>query len=267
MFVILSIPLPRTLTSSVPTRYEPLSADHHEGVQPLHSSSHHPMAGNPKRKGSGSQAQSAMAKRARWEDNLAMTPSESSPTAALISGVPSAHIHGGSFAVVGSGTVVQNTYHNYGPQTPAMDILAILRNLPLPNFRDIQLDTLSKATDGTCASLTSGEMFLYWISNRGILWGIGIRKSLYTVDTAQMLTDQPSWSREDRPVVSGFDKAPVCNLTSITAPLSFGSYASLKEPSGVAPAFPSSTCDTASRCPFGTFWNRSSSRLSSATMT
>jgi hypothetical protein len=170
------------------------------------------MAMNPKLKGSCSQDESAVAKRARWEDELATPPSETSPTAALISGVPSAHIHGGSYTVIGSN--VQNTYHIHGPQPCATDILEILRSLPLPNFRDIQLDTLSKATEGTCVAITSGEMFLCWISSGGILWGIGIRKSLYTLDAAQMLTDQFSWSGEDRPVVSGFDKAPIGELTS-----------------------------------------------------
>jgi hypothetical protein len=109
-----------------------------------------------------------------------MAPSECSPTAALISGVHSAQIYGGSFTVVGSSssttTTIQNNY-NYGPQTVSKDVLSILRSLSLPNFRDIQLDTLSKATDGTCLWLTEGTIFLLWIKNGRILWGIGIRKS------------------------------------------------------------------------------------------
>jgi hypothetical protein len=172
------------------------------------------MAMNPKRKGSGSQAESATAKRARWEDELATPPSETSPTAALISGVPSAHIHGGSYTVIGSN--VQNTYHIHGPQPSATDILDILRNLPLPNFRDIQLDTLSKATDGTCIAVTAGEMFLYWIKKGRILWGIGIRASSFGVDVTSTLTDRASWSREDRPIVSGLDQASICELTFFT---------------------------------------------------
>jgi ankyrin repeat domain-containing protein 50 len=80
--------------------------------------------------------------------------------------------------VVGSSsTAIHNTY-NYGSQTVAVDILEILRSLSLPNFRDIQLDTLSKATDGTCLWLTEGNMFLLWVKNGRILWGIGIRESL-----------------------------------------------------------------------------------------
>jgi hypothetical protein len=138
------------------------------------------MATNPKRKGSSSQLQGNTEKRARWEDELAMSHSECSPTAAgtaLLSGVQSAQIHGGSFSVVGTSTAIQNTYNNYGPQTGPVDVQEILRNLSLPNFRDIHLDTLSKATDGTCVWLTEGNIFLLWIKNGRILWGIGIRKS------------------------------------------------------------------------------------------
>ncbi|KAH6903958.1 ankyrin repeat domain-containing protein 28 [Coprinopsis sp. MPI-PUGE-AT-0042] len=52
--------------------------------------------------------------------------------------------------------------------------MEILNSLTLPNFRDIQLDTLSKATKGTCVWFTGDEIFLLWISNGKILWGIGI---------------------------------------------------------------------------------------------
>jgi hypothetical protein len=95
-----------------------------------------------------------------------------------MSGVHSAQISGGSFTVIGSSsssTTINNTY-NYGPQTVSKDILSVLRSLSLPNFRDIQLDTLSKATNGTCVWLTEGNIFLFWIKNGRILWGIGIRR-------------------------------------------------------------------------------------------
>ncbi|KAH6892821.1 hypothetical protein BKA70DRAFT_1571586 [Coprinopsis sp. MPI-PUGE-AT-0042] len=135
------------------------------------------MASNSKRKGSISLGQELTAKRGRWEAEIAMPPSECSPTAsgssALISGVHSAQIHGGAFTVIGSGS--NATIHNhYGPQTVSVDVLDILNSLSLPNFRDIQLDTLAKATEGTCIWLTSGEIFIFWIANGKILWGIGI---------------------------------------------------------------------------------------------
>ncbi|KAH6894830.1 ankyrin repeat-containing domain protein [Coprinopsis sp. MPI-PUGE-AT-0042] len=56
----------------------------------------------------------------------------------------------------------------------SIDVLGILKSRSLPKFRDIQLDTLSKATDGTCIWLTRGEMFIFWVKAGRILWGIGI---------------------------------------------------------------------------------------------
>ncbi|KAH6894807.1 hypothetical protein BKA70DRAFT_1570616 [Coprinopsis sp. MPI-PUGE-AT-0042] len=131
---------------------------------------------NPKRKGSVSRDQdSTTTKRGRWEVELAGPPSECSPTAsgsALISGVESAQIHGGTFNVAGR-DIHHHTY-NYGPQTASVNVLEILNSRSLPKFRDIQLDTLAKATDGTCIWLTKGEMFVFWVKHGKILWGIGI---------------------------------------------------------------------------------------------
>jgi hypothetical protein len=171
------------------------------------------MAGVPKRKGSASQALSAIENRGRWEDEVATPPSESSPTTALISGGSGHQINGGSFTVIGNSTSIQNNYYNQAPQTTTADILGILRTLPLPNFRDMQLDAVSKATDGTCIWFTSGELFVFWIKKGKILWGIGIRMSFHTFPGAQRLTNRTSWSREDCLVVSGFDKALICELT------------------------------------------------------
>ncbi|KAH6879689.1 ankyrin repeat-containing domain protein [Coprinopsis sp. MPI-PUGE-AT-0042] len=136
------------------------------------------MYGNPKRKGSDPENLNLSTKRGRWEADLAVPPSECSPTAsasALISGVQSAQICGGTFTVSGHGST-NNTVvnYNYGPQTLPTGIMDILSSLSLPNFRDIQLDTHAKATEGTCIWFTTGEVFLFWISNGKILWGIGI---------------------------------------------------------------------------------------------
>ncbi|KAH6894818.1 hypothetical protein BKA70DRAFT_1199720 [Coprinopsis sp. MPI-PUGE-AT-0042] len=118
---------------------------------------------------------STTTKRGRWEVELAGPPSECSPTAsgsALISGVESAHIHGGIFNVAGR-DIHNHTYH-YGPPTASVDVLDILNSRSLPKFRDIQLDTLAKATDGTCIWLTRGQMFVFWVKHGKILWGVGI---------------------------------------------------------------------------------------------
>ncbi|KAH6892794.1 hypothetical protein BKA70DRAFT_1119181 [Coprinopsis sp. MPI-PUGE-AT-0042] len=85
----------------------------------------------------------------------------------------STHIHGGAFTVIGHDS--NTTIHNhYGTQTVSVDVLDILNSLSLPNVRGIQQDTLAKATEGTCIWLTTGEIFIFWITNGKILWGIGI---------------------------------------------------------------------------------------------
>ncbi|KAH6903962.1 hypothetical protein BKA70DRAFT_1110126, partial [Coprinopsis sp. MPI-PUGE-AT-0042] len=119
-------------------------------------------------------------KRARWEAEVAAPPAECSPTAsssALLSRIHSAHIHGGTFTVSGPGSTHNHTTvhnHDTGPQPVRFDVLKFLKSLSLPKFRDTQLDTIAKATQGTCAWLTRGKMFLFWISKGKILWGTGI---------------------------------------------------------------------------------------------
>ncbi|KAH6904006.1 ankyrin repeat-containing domain protein [Coprinopsis sp. MPI-PUGE-AT-0042] len=120
------------------------------------------MYGNPKRKGSDPESLNLPTKRGRWEADLAVPPSECSPTAsasALISGVQSAQICGGTFTVSGHGSTNKVVNYNYGPQTLPTGIMDILSSLSLPNFRDIQLDTHAKATEGTCIWLQRAKCF------------------------------------------------------------------------------------------------------------
>ncbi|KAH6891916.1 hypothetical protein BKA70DRAFT_1325093 [Coprinopsis sp. MPI-PUGE-AT-0042] len=136
------------------------------------------MHGNPKRKGSSSFEQDVTTKRTRWEAEIAPPPSECSPTAsgsALITGVQSAHIFGGTFTVAGPGSAhsIVNNYH-YGSPAAHVNVLEILASLPLPNFRNIQQDTHAKATKGTCVWFTTGEKFHLWIVRGKILWVNGI---------------------------------------------------------------------------------------------
>ncbi|KAH6907371.1 hypothetical protein BKA70DRAFT_1428340 [Coprinopsis sp. MPI-PUGE-AT-0042] len=145
------------------------------------------MHSDPKRKLSGSQDSDSSTKKGRWEADLVVPPSECSPTAsgsALISGVQNVQIYGGTFTVAGAGST-NNAYrsHAYGPQALPTGVLDILNSLSLPNFRDIQLDTLAKATHGTLVWFTTGEMFLFWVANGKILWGIGIPGAGKTVLT------------------------------------------------------------------------------------
>ncbi|KAH6903931.1 hypothetical protein BKA70DRAFT_1154855 [Coprinopsis sp. MPI-PUGE-AT-0042] len=144
-----------------------------------------------KRKRSPSPGQLVANKRARWEDEVVAPPSECVPTASgpsLISGVQSAHIHDGTFTVTTHNqTTVYN--YNYGPSSDPSKVLQILRSLSLPNFRDIQLDTLSKATEGTCLWFARGDMFLFWITKGKILWGIGIPGAGKTVLASILIRD------------------------------------------------------------------------------
>ncbi|KAH6904192.1 hypothetical protein BKA70DRAFT_1403427, partial [Coprinopsis sp. MPI-PUGE-AT-0042] len=133
------------------------------------------MHGNPNLKSNRTQNPDPLTKRGGWEAELSVPPSECSPTAsgsALIAGVHSAQIHGGVFTVAAPGST---TIHNYNVPWPDLfDVFEILNSRSLPNFRDIQLDILAKATKGTCIWFTEGEIFLFWIEKGKILWGIGI---------------------------------------------------------------------------------------------
>ncbi|KAH6902525.1 hypothetical protein BKA70DRAFT_1434840 [Coprinopsis sp. MPI-PUGE-AT-0042] len=153
---------------------------------------------NGKRNRSPSPGQDVASKRGRWETEVAAPPSECSPTAsgsALISGVQSVYISGGTFTIAHPGST--NTINSYSDERPPVqiDVLEILNLLSLPNFRDIQLDTLSKATAGTCLWFTSGDMFLFWIVKGRILWGIGIPGAGKTILASIVIRDL-EWREE-----------------------------------------------------------------------
>ncbi|KAH6906618.1 hypothetical protein BKA70DRAFT_1189984 [Coprinopsis sp. MPI-PUGE-AT-0042] len=144
-----------------------------------------------KRKRGPSPGQNVATKKERWESELAAAPSECSPTAsvsALISGVHSAQVYGGTFAIAGPGSTqtIVNNYH-YGPAQA--NVLEILNSLSLPQFRDYQQDTLAKATEGTCLWLTAGDIFLFWIAKGKILWGIGIPGAGKTILASIVIRD------------------------------------------------------------------------------
>ena len=134
----------------------------------------------------------------RWCAELAPPASESVPTTAsgpaLISGVHSAQIYGGNFTISGPGSV-HTTVINYNG--PPDDILEILNSLSLPNFRDVQLDTNAKATEGTCIWFTESNVFVLWLNNGTILWGIGIRKCVLRIRSTTDSDLWPSGCRKD----------------------------------------------------------------------
>ncbi|KAH6903929.1 ankyrin repeat-containing domain protein [Coprinopsis sp. MPI-PUGE-AT-0042] len=126
-----------------------------------------------KRKHSLPPSQDVAKKRARWEDDLVAPPSESVPTPFLEGTSNAISVHGGTFILADQGASIVN-HHHHMISALQVDVLEILRSLALPNFRDIQLDTLAKATEGTFIWFTRGEMFLFWIKKGKVLWGIGI---------------------------------------------------------------------------------------------
>ncbi|KAH6903943.1 hypothetical protein BKA70DRAFT_1193996 [Coprinopsis sp. MPI-PUGE-AT-0042] len=152
-----------------------------------------------KRNRSPSPSQGVATKRGRWQTEVATPPSECSPTAsgsALISGVQNACIYGGTFTIAhpeNTNTTINN--YNNEPPPVRIDVLEILNSLSLPNFRDMQLDTLSKATAGTCLWFTAGEMFLFWIGKGRILWGIGIPGAGKTILVSIVIRDL-EWREE-----------------------------------------------------------------------
>ena len=81
------------------------------------------------------------------------------------------------------------TVHNYTycAHIPSMDVMDIPNSPSLPKFRDIQQDTLAKATDGTCLWLIKGGTYPVWLKRGKILWGIGIRKSCIVQIQADLL--------------------------------------------------------------------------------
>ncbi|KAH6904843.1 ankyrin repeat-containing domain protein [Coprinopsis sp. MPI-PUGE-AT-0042] len=90
--------------------------------------------------------------------------------ASLISGTHGAHISGGAFTVAGHDSFTTVHHHHHAPA----DIDTVFHSSSLPNFRDMQIDTLAKATKGTCLWFTDGQPFQIWIKRGKILWGIGI---------------------------------------------------------------------------------------------
>jgi hypothetical protein len=97
-------------------------------------------------------------------------------TTALISGARDVQVMDSALTVVGGDLVHDHSQHYHYERKK--DIWAILQLIP--NFRQIYLDLLSKATEGTGMWLLEGDKFRVWLEPNGdikIFWGSGIRKS------------------------------------------------------------------------------------------
>jgi hypothetical protein len=99
----------------------------------------------------------------------------------LITSARDLQIVDSTLSVVGGNVVHDHSQHYHYERQK--DIWAILRSIP--NFRQIYLDALSKATEGTGLWLLKGEKFCVWLEANGdikVFWGSGIREwSLQTL--------------------------------------------------------------------------------------
>lgn len=73
-------------------------------------------------------------------------------------------------------------HHHYGPAESKIEIPSLLQRVP--NFRDIQIANLGKATQGTGDWIYVWKEFCIWLAVDGyirILWGSGMRKFILSI--------------------------------------------------------------------------------------
>ncbi|KAH6897701.1 hypothetical protein BKA70DRAFT_747842 [Coprinopsis sp. MPI-PUGE-AT-0042] len=96
------------------------------------------------------------------------------PTA-LVQGLNNVQIGVGNITLVGRDSINVHRHHYYGASQSQIKIPPILQRVP--NFRDIQIATLGKATPGTGDWIYVWKEFCIWLASDGylrILWGSGI---------------------------------------------------------------------------------------------
>jgi hypothetical protein len=90
-------------------------------------------------------------------------------------------ISGGNFTSAGRDVYNHNDTHTHIHEAPKVDPLSMLDSID--NFRQIQQDTLSKATPETGEWMFDYEQFPVWLKPEGdvkTLWGSGIRECRLT---------------------------------------------------------------------------------------
>ncbi|KAH6916203.1 ankyrin repeat-containing domain protein [Coprinopsis sp. MPI-PUGE-AT-0042] len=89
-------------------------------------------------------------------------------------------LHSASTVTIGGGTFnsaggdINNFHHHYHNTAHENALPAPSNESPIPNFREIQQDALSKATDGTGRHIVDGKVFTSWVKCGKVLWGTGI---------------------------------------------------------------------------------------------
>ncbi|KAH6911214.1 hypothetical protein BKA70DRAFT_1560345 [Coprinopsis sp. MPI-PUGE-AT-0042] len=95
--------------------------------------------------------------------------------AALVQGLHNVQVGTGDINVVARDFVQIHHHHHYGPAESKIEMPSLLQQVP--NFRDIQMATLGKATQGTGDWIYMWKEFCVWLSADGsirILWGSGM---------------------------------------------------------------------------------------------
>jgi hypothetical protein len=94
----------------------------------------------------------------------------------LIHGVHNLQIQGGNLSAAGR-DINNHTHTHYYVSAPAAALINLLKLVP--NFRQIQIATLGRATPGTGLWIFEWETFVLWLDPDGLLrimWGYGMRK-------------------------------------------------------------------------------------------
>ncbi|KAH6911212.1 hypothetical protein BKA70DRAFT_1560343 [Coprinopsis sp. MPI-PUGE-AT-0042] len=94
---------------------------------------------------------------------------------ALVQGLSNVQVGTGDVNVVARDFVQIHHHHHYNPAENKVEIPSLLQRVP--NFRDIQMATLGKATAGTGDWIYIWKEFCVWLASDGyirILWGSGM---------------------------------------------------------------------------------------------
>ncbi|KAH6880878.1 hypothetical protein BKA70DRAFT_1575752, partial [Coprinopsis sp. MPI-PUGE-AT-0042] len=92
----------------------------------------------------------------------------------LIQGAQNVQIYGGNLSTVGR-DMHHHTHKHYHGAAASLALTSFLKLVP--NFRQIQVATLGRATSGTGLWICEWETFLLWLDPDGflqILWGFGM---------------------------------------------------------------------------------------------
>ncbi|KAH6913433.1 hypothetical protein BKA70DRAFT_721476 [Coprinopsis sp. MPI-PUGE-AT-0042] len=102
-------------------------------------------------------------------------PASGAASSSPIQGIRTAQFNGGSFTNAGRDIVnIHHYHHHHLPSRTSVDVSPILGSPSLPNYHKMQLETFSRATEGTCLWFTDGTVLRAWMEDGKVLWGTGM---------------------------------------------------------------------------------------------